>query len=100
MECCIIRYYNILYYDLYNAYVYIYIYTHTYTYSYTIAYHNIASYIILQYNILQHRVYATCFIRDSLRGSSVKLGTIRRVLAWPLRKDGTRRSRSVNHNTC
>ena len=33
---------------------------------------------------------------DSLRGSSVKLGTIQRKLPWPLRKDDTRKSRSVN----
>ncbi len=34
---------------------------------------------------------------DSLRGSSVKIGTIQRRLAWPLRKDDTRKSRSVDH---
>ena len=33
---------------------------------------------------------------DSLRGSSVKIGTIQRILAWPLRKDDTHKSRSVN----
>ena len=33
---------------------------------------------------------------DSLRGSSVKIGTIQRRLAWPLRKDATHKSRSVN----
>ena len=32
---------------------------------------------------------------DSLRGSSVKIGTIQRRLAWPLRKDDTHISRSV-----
>ena len=31
-----------------------------------------------------------------LRGSSVKIGTIQRRLAWPLRKDDTHKSRSVN----
>jgi hypothetical protein len=36
------------------------------------------------------------FILDSLRGSSVKIGTIQRRLAWPLRKDDTHKSRSVN----
>ena len=36
---------------------------------------------------------------DSLRGSSVKIGTIQRRLAWPLRKDDTHKSRSVN-NIC
>ena len=34
---------------------------------------------------------------DSLRGSSVKLGTIWRRFAWPLRKDDTHKSRSVNN---
>ena len=33
---------------------------------------------------------------DSLRGSCVKIGTIQRRLAWPLRKDYTHKSRSVN----
>ena len=43
---------------------------------------------------------------DSLRGSSVKIGTIQRRLAWPLRKDDTHKSRSVTnflfalHLTC
>ena len=39
----------------------------------------------------------TTFRRDSLRGSSVKIGTIQRRLAWPMRKDDTHRSRSVNN---
>ena len=34
---------------------------------------------------------------DALRGSSVKIGTIQRRLAWPLRKDDTHKSRSVNN---
>jgi hypothetical protein len=34
---------------------------------------------------------------DSLRGSSVKIGTIQRRLAWPLRKDDTHKSRSVSN---
>ena len=37
-------------------------------------------------------------LMDSLRGSSVKLGTIQRRFAWPLRKDDTHTSRSVNDN--
>ena len=37
---------------------------------------------------------------DSLRGSSVKIGTIQRRLAWPLRKDDTHKSRSVNNFFC
>ena len=39
------------------------------------------------------------FISDFLRGSSVKIGTIQRRVAWPLRKDDTHESRSVN-NVC
>ena len=43
-------------------------------------------------------VSALCpVVMDSLRESSVKLGTIQRRLAWPLRKDDTHKSRSVNH---
>ena len=34
---------------------------------------------------------------DPLRRSSVKIGTIQRRLAWPLRKDDTHKSRSVNN---
>ena len=34
--------------------------------------------------------------KDSLRGSSVNIGTTRRRLAWPLCNDDTHRSRSVN----
>ena len=37
---------------------------------------------------------------DSLRGSSVKIGTIQRRLAWPLRKDDTHKSRSVSNFFC
>jgi hypothetical protein len=40
---------------------------------------------------------ASALFSDSLRGSSVKIGTIQRRLAWPLRKDDTHKSRSVNH---
>ena len=36
------------------------------------------------------------FLLDSLRGSSVKIGTIQRRLAWPLRKDDTHKSRRVH----
>ena len=38
-------------------------------------------------------------IPDSLRGSSVRIGTIQRRLAWPLRKDDTHRSRNENSET-
>ena len=36
-------------------------------------------------------------ISDSLRGPSVKIGTIQRRLAWPLRKHDTHKSRSVTN---
>jgi len=35
-----------------------------------------------------------------LFGASVKIGTIQRRLAWPLRKDDTHKSRSVNNFFC
>ena len=34
---------------------------------------------------------------DSFRGTSVKIGTIQRRLAWPLRKDDTHKSRRVDN---
>ena len=37
---------------------------------------------------------------DSLRVSSVKIGTIQRRLTWPLRKDDTHKSRSANKPQC
>ena len=37
---------------------------------------------------------------DSFRGSSVKIGTIQRRLAWPLRKDDTHKSRSDTSFLC
>merc|ERR1711994_548525 len=37
---------------------------------------------------------------DSFRGSSVKIGTIQRRLAWPLRKDDTHKSRSDTSFFC
>ena len=36
-------------------------------------------------------------VMDPLRRSSVKIGTIQRRLAWPLRKDDTHKSRSVTN---
>ena len=36
-----------------------------------------------------------CKEKDSLRGSSVNIGTMQRRLAWPLRKDDTHKSKSV-----
>ena len=34
---------------------------------------------------------------DTLRGSSVKIGTMQRRLAWPMPKDDMHKSRSVNY---
>ena len=42
-------------------------------------------------------LHANSVLPDSLRGSSVKIGTIQRRLAWPLRKDDTHKSRSVDN---
>ena len=42
-------------------------------------------------------ILLTTVLLDSLRGSSVNIGTIQRRLAWPLRKDDTHTSRSVNN---
>ena len=36
-------------------------------------------------------------LSDSFRGTSVKIGTIQRRLAWPLRKDDTHKSRRVDN---
>ena len=53
----------------------------------------------LNYSELRHcSDFCTSNFSDSLRGSSVKIGTIQRRLAWPLRKDDTRKSRSVTNS--
>ena len=43
-------------------------------------------------------IVVVCIVRllDSLRGSSVNIGTIQRKSAWPLRKDDTHKPRSVS----
>ena len=43
------------------------------------------------------RISIAIVLLDPLRRSSVKIGTIQRRLAWPLRKDDTHKSRSVNN---
>ena len=48
-------------------------------------------YIYIHMYILYHDM-----ICITPRGSSVKIGTIQIILAWPLRKDDTHKSRSVN----
>ena len=50
----------------------------------------------LQLALRAARILAHCPL-DSLRRSSVKIGTIQRRLAWPLRKDDTHKSRSVTN---
>ena len=52
------------------VYTYIHIYIHAYIHVYV-------------------HIHIHTHIMDSLRGSSVKIGTIQRRLAWPLRKDDT-----------
>ena len=53
--------------------------------------------ILIILTIINKTLISSSFL-DSLRGSSVKVGTIQRRLAWPLRKDDTHKSRSVNNN--
>ena len=47
--------------------------------------------------VIGHTCLVQHYLSDSLRGSSVKIGTIQRRLAWPLRKDDTHKSRSVSN---
>ena len=56
--------------------------TVTITYA-CVCYTNTVVTVITQHHIVQHN------IMDSLRGSSVNIGTTQRRLAWPLRKDDT-----------
>jgi len=44
----------------------------------------------------EHVPFQADLLLDSLRRSSVKIGTIQRRLTWPLRKDDTHKSRSVS----
>ena len=44
----------------------------------------------------EHVPFRADLLLDSLRRSSVKVGTIQRRLAWPLRKDDTQKSKSVS----
>ena len=66
-----------------------------------ISYYAILLYCIILYWIGTRGVHGvTAFMvhwLDSLRGSSVKIVTMQRRLAWPLRKDDTHTSRSVNN---
>ena len=41
-------------------------------------------------------VFCTCLVRNAWCNTMLKLGTIQRILAWPLRKDDTHTSRSVS----
>ena len=44
----------------------------------------------------EHVPFRADLLLDSLRRSPVKIGTIQRRLAWPLRRDDTHKSRSVS----
>ena len=78
-------------------YIYIYIYIHNGKIGTIQRFLNIL--MILYYNNVWYYTSITTEIQrlDSLRGSSVKIGTIQRILAWPLRKDDAHKSRSVNN---
>ena len=69
-----------------SLYIYIYIYVHIYIYMYM--------QVLLLYIYIYIYIYIPLRVPDSLRGSSVRIGTMQRSLAWPPRKDD--RSRSVN----
>ena len=83
------------------VYVYIYIYIErerdirTYICMYACMYVCVCVYIYIYIYIYRGARVSS----DGLRGSSVKYGTIQGRLAWPLRKDDTHTSRSVN-NLC
>ena len=73
--------------------VYIYIYIHVYIYICTcicISFSLSLSIYIYIYTYIHTYIHIYIYI------SSVKLGTIQRRLAWPLREDDVRKSRSVN----
>ena len=78
---CIYIYIHIIHTYVIYTYMYICIYTH-YNYSYMLHRHTCK--------------YMYGWRADPLRGSSVNIGTTQRTLAWPLRKDEKRTSRSVN----
>ena len=62
---------NIMYMNEYDIYIYIYIYIYI---------------SLIVYTSRCVRVTSICARNISLRGSSVKIGTMQRRLAWPLRK--------------
>ena len=86
-----------------HAYIYIYIYIYTYTHVYIYIYIYKYIYIngsgsfevVVLWLPVQSGTKHTAW-SDSLRGSSVNIGTMQRRLAWPLRKDDTHNSRSEN----
>ena len=93
-----------IYIYIYMIYIYIYIHIYIYTYTYVYIMH-LYIYICIHtcihtyIYIYREREICTPRRKGSLRGSSVKIGTIQRRLAWPLRKDDAHKSRSVN-NIC
>ena len=73
---------------IYMLLMYIYIYIHTYI-------HTTYMYVYIYTTYMYIYIYmctSLCMSLDSLRGSSVKIGTVQRRLAWPLRKDDTHKS--------
>ena len=81
------------------VYIYIYIYIHIciYIYVYTHICVCMCMYVYIYIYIYTLHLYSSTLSveLDSPRGSPVKLGTIQRRLAGPLRKDDTHKSRSV-----
>ena len=78
-----------------NTYAYAYIYTHSCIYKSLHILHihprlhpHMCIYIYIY-------IHTYIYVSDPLWGSSVKVGTTQRRLAWPMRKDDTHKSRSV-----
>ena len=106
--CVYIYIYMYIYIYIYiYIHLYIYIYTHMCIYIYIYIYHYIYTLLLgtRPYRCLwkkhpsgEEDAWEVYFQKhqiggmDSLRGSSVKIGTMQRVLAWPLRKDDTRKN--------
>ena len=80
-------------------YIYIYIYIHMYRERevYIHGYHHIiVSYNILYYIIGRTRTHMLNDYTKQAWSEPVKIVTVQRRFAWPLRKDDTHKSRSVN----
>jgi hypothetical protein len=79
-----------------NAHTHEHTQTHTHTQTYKPPANPPKDHLIPGTFFSKNMAWEAISLLDSLRGSSVKIGTIQRRLAWPLRKDDTHKSRSVS----